>query len=75
MEDYDEDILYIANKRNLTSKLGELARVKNPTPGKLTSSRQRMRKYMSVLHRDVKRKLFELYKVDFKMFGYKYELH
>ena len=33
-----------------------------------------MRRHMSTLHRDVKRKLFELYKVDFKMFGYKYDI-
>ena len=76
LEDYHEDILYIAQLRNLTSKLGDLSEAKNRTPGKAKgeSSRQRMRRHMSTLHRDVKRRLFELYKVDFKMFGYKYEI-
>ena len=76
LEDYHEDILYIAQLQNFTSKLGDLSEIKNRTPGKLKieSQSQRMKKYMATLQRDVKRRLFELFKVDFKMFGYKYEI-
>ena len=76
LEDYHEDILYIAQLQNFTSRLGDLSEVKNRTPGKLKieASSQRMKKYMAKLQRDVKRRLYELYKVDFKMFGYKYEI-
>ena len=34
LEDYHDDILYIAQLRNLTSKLGDLSEAKNRTPGK-----------------------------------------
>ena len=34
LEDYHDDILYIAQLRNLTSKLRDLSEAKNRTPGK-----------------------------------------
>ena len=34
LEDYHDDILYIAQLRNLTSKLGDLSEARNRTPGK-----------------------------------------
>ena len=71
MEDFGADIDYIARKM----KIKELFRIKdrreNHTKGKSTTQQEeRILSYFSLLEKDVKERLFNLYKMDFEMFGY-----
>ena len=70
LEEYDEDTLYIAMKQNLTLQMKELTKAKNKTSRKKESSSLKIQDYMSRVPLDVKEKLCELYKIDFKMFYY-----
>ena len=72
LEEYGEDMLYIAMKQNLTSLMKDLTKVKNKTQRKKESSSLRILDYMSQIPRDAKEKLFKLYKIDLEMFDYEY---
>ena len=63
------DTMYIALKQNLTTLLPELAKANRKTKGK-KSSMDRIEYYMSQLNTELRRKLYELYKLDFELFGY-----
>ena len=71
LEDFEEDVAYIAEKRNLTEHRGLLNHVQNENPERGEESRRERRdKYMSQLSPEMVRDLYELYKIDFEMFGY-----
>ena len=70
MEDFDNDFQYIVRRMNLTALEGETKYVANPSRDSSSSQELRIRSYFSVLSDDTKRRLYELYKVDFEMFGY-----
>ena len=74
MEDYAEDMLYIAMKLNLTSLIQDITQVQNETPGKKESSAMRMKDYMSQLSPEARQKLYYFYKIDFEMFEYDYDI-
>ena len=71
-EEYEEDMLYIAMRQNLTSSLKNLSNVKNKTRKKKESTSMRILDYMSQIPQKAKEKLFKLYKVDLEMFDYEY---
>ena len=60
---------YIAMKQNLTTLIPELTMTTNRNKEK-KSSKERIKFYMSKLKDDQKQKLYELYKLDFALFGY-----
>ena len=70
METYDEDFTYIAQKLNLTTLLNDVVKRKNRTPGSKHSQSERIKKYFSLLDKEVRQRLYELYKIDFEMFGF-----
>lgn len=71
LEDFDADVAYIAEKRNLTQHLRLLNHVQHKNTEKGDASRKERRdKYMSKLSWEMVRDLYELYKIDFEMFGY-----
>ena len=71
LEDFGEDVAYIATKLNLTEQLGILKHVQHQTPGRGDKSRRERRDYyMSQLSAQMVDDLYELYKFDFIMFGY-----
>ena len=69
LEDSTEDTMYIAMKQNLTTLLPELIKTNRRTK-RAHSSQDRIEHYMSQLNISLKRKLFELYQLDFELFGY-----
>ena len=72
LEDFDEDMAYIAEKLNITEKLGLLHHIQHKSPEKAHSSRRNKRdKYMSQLSQKMVRALYKLYEIDFEMFDYK----
>ena len=70
MEDFDDDVEYVVRKRNLTLLIGQTGYVGNPSRNDGMSQEMRITPYFSMLTEDVKRRLYELYKIDFEMFGY-----
>ena len=75
LEDFEEDVAYIAEKRNLTEHLRLLNHVQQPkdqwNQEKGERSRKEKRdKYMSQLSPKMVQDLYELYKIDFEMFDY-----
>ena len=72
LDEYGEDMLYIAMKQNLTSLMKDLTKVKNKTARKKGSDSMRILEYMSQIPSEAKEKLFELYKIDLEMFDYEY---
>merc|ERR1711892_1054202 len=68
METMEQDILYIGQMAGIELKLEH----KNIGHGKGSSS-ELTRKYFSGLKKEVVMELFQLYKVDFEMFGYSIE--
>ena len=69
LEDFSDDVLYIALKQNLTSLLPELSKTHRKSKG-MSSSDNKVEHYMSQLSDHHRKKLFELYKLDFDLFGY-----
>ena len=61
--------MYIAVKQNLTSLLPELTKINRKSKSK-TATNDRVDFYMSQLSDQLREKLFELYKLDFDLFGY-----
>ena len=70
MEDFDNDFEYIVEKMNLTELKGQTEYVANPSKDSDMSQEKRIASYFSMLTDDTKKRLYELYKVDFEMFGY-----
>ena len=70
LEDSTEDTMYIAMKQNLTTLLPELIKKNRKTKRTQESSQDRIGHYMSQLNIRQNRKLLELYKNDFELFGY-----
>ena len=71
LEDFNEDVAYIATKLNLTEQLGLLNYIQHKTPGNGDKSRRERRDYyMSKLSTQMVQDLYELYKIDFEMFSY-----
>ena len=68
LEDFVDDVTYIATKLNLTTLVPELSNTNRMTKGK--KGNDRVKNYMSQLSAHQKKKLFELYKLDFALFGY-----
>jgi len=62
--------MYIAMKQNLTTFLPELMKKNRKTKRTQESSQDRIQHYMSQLNITQKRKLYELYQLDFELFGY-----
>ena len=62
--------MYIAMKQNLTTLLPELIKKHHKTKRSQASQEDRIRHYMSQLNISHKRKLYELYQLDFELFGY-----
>ena len=62
--------MYIAMKQNLTTLLSELIKKNRQTKRTQETSQDRIGNYMSKLNIRQKRKLYELYKNDFQLFGY-----
>ena len=70
LEDSMEDTMYIAMKQNLTTLLPELIKKNHKTKRLQSPQEDRIRHYMSQLNISQKRKLYELYQLDFELFGY-----
>ena len=71
LEEFKEDVAYISTKLNLTEQLGVLNNVENDTLGKEDNARRERRNYyMSQLSAQMVDDLYQLYKLDFEMFGY-----
>ena len=62
--------MYIAMKQNLTTLLPELIKKNRKTKRSQSSQEDRTGHYMSQLNISQKRKLYELYQLDFELFGY-----
>ena len=71
LEDFDEDVAYIAKKLNLTEHLGLLKYVQHKTWEEEDNSRRGRREgYISKLSPEMVQDLYELYEIDFNMFAY-----
>lgn len=81
LEDSADDIAYIAIKQNLTTLLPELNKVNQKTQDDYLNSHpvvaarlgilhNKAEHYMSQLNIDLKKKIYELYQIDFDLFGY-----
>ena len=71
LEEFEEDVTYIAIKLNLTEQLGLLNYVQHKTPEKVHSSGKEKRdEYLSQLSPQMVQDLYELYQIDFDMFSY-----
>ena len=70
MEDFNADTEYIIQRRNLTVLKRQKTYLGNPTQDPGMSQELRIDSYFSNFTFDTKRKLYELYKIDFEMFGY-----
>ena len=71
MEEFDEDFRYIISKQNVTLLLDEENVTANQTPKNGSESvAQKISKYFSMLEKSVRSDLYDLYKIDFELFGY-----
>ena len=71
MEEFDEDFRYIISKQNVTLLLDEENVTANQTPKNGSESvAQKISKYFSMLDESVRLDLYNLYKIDFELFGY-----
>ena len=73
MEEFDNDIDYIAKKMNITELLNQKGRRENYTSrsGDLNiKTTERILSYFTLLEKHDKLRLYNLYKIDFEMFGY-----
>ena len=60
--------MYIAMKANISSLLPQLIKTTHTAKGK--KGEDRVEHYMSQLSTEHRRKLYNLYKLDFELFGY-----
>ena len=70
LETYDEDFRYIAQKLNLTSLLTRADKKKNKKSDSKQSQSDRIKEYFSLLKKEVRQRLYQLYRIDFEMFGF-----
>ena len=71
MEEFNEDFRYIVKKGNVTQLLEKETMVKNKTPKTGSESEtQKISRYFSMLDKSVRSDLYDLYKIDFELFGY-----
>ena len=73
MEEFDHDIDYIAKKMNITELLNQKDRRENYSARSgnlIIKTTERIFSYFLLLEKDVKLRLYNLYKMDFEMFGY-----
>ena len=70
LEDFNADTEYIIQRGKLTALEGQKTYLGNPTQDPGMSQESRIDSYFSNLPVDTKRRLYELYKIDFEMFGY-----
>ena len=71
LEDFNEDVLYISMKQNITEHLQVMSHVENGNPKRRRQSQRRqIEKYMSQLNADMVQELYKLYQIDFEMFEY-----
>ena len=68
LEDFSDDTMYIAIKQNITNLLPELLKTTHMAKGK--KSQDRVKYYMSQLSIEHRTNLYNLYKLDFELFGY-----
>ena len=74
LEEYEEDILFIAMRQNMTSQMRDLTKAMNKiASGDESSMPLRILEYMSQIPQKHKDELFQLYKIDFEMFDYEYK--
>ena len=70
MDTYDEDFRYIAQKLNITTLLSRVKERYNRTPGSKQSQSERIKKYFSLLDKEMRERLYQVYRIDFEMFGF-----
>ena len=73
MEEFDSDVEYIARRLAITELLGHKNTRANQTPdSKMFQNNRtdRILSHFSLLEKDVKLRLYNLYRIDFEMFGY-----
>ena len=71
MEEFDEDFRYIVSKQNVTQLIENENVIANQTPkNEGESVTQKISKYFSMLEESVRSDLYDLYKIDFELFGY-----
>ena len=71
MEEFDKDFQYIVRKKNLTRLLERVQEKGNGTKDRrFISQWEKIATHFSVLKKSVRLRLYELYKIDFEMFGY-----
>ena len=70
MEEFEQDIDYIAKKMNFDKLLDNKEKRANQTPSSSNNKTERIFSYFSLLEKEVKLRLYNLYKMDFEMFGY-----
>ena len=70
LETYDEDFRYIAQKLNITTLLSHAKERKNWSPGSKQPQPGRIEKHFKLLDKEVRQRLYQLYRIDFEMFGF-----
>ena len=70
MQEFDLDVEYIGRKMNITELLDHKDRRANETPKFASKTTEKIFSYFSLLEKRVKLRLYNLYKIDFEMFGY-----
>ena len=71
IEEFDEDFRYIISKQNVTLLLDRENVAKNQkSKNGSESAAQKISKYFSMLKESVRSDLYDLYKIDFELFGY-----
>ena len=70
MQEFDLDVEYIGRKMNITELLDHKDRRANETPKFASKTTEKIFSYFSMLEKHVKLRLYNLYKIDFEMFGY-----
>ena len=71
MEEFNEDFRYIVSKQNVTQLIENENVIANQTPKNGSESvAQKISKYFSMLEESVRLDLYNLYKIDFELFGY-----
>lgn len=73
MEEFNEDVEFIGRKMNISELLDHKGTKGNQTPDSIKSGNnqtERITTHFSLLERDVRLKLYDLYKMDFEMLGY-----
>lgn len=71
MEEFNEDFRYIVGKGNLTQlPLKEPVKANQTPKNESETVAQKISKYFSMLEKNVKLDLYDLYKIDFELFGY-----